>query len=147
MSALFKLFRSKKTKEPVEEIFDVIKVATAVLLIEMARADFHQDDFEDKKITELLKVHFNLSHGNAQSLFEEGQKKADDAVSLHEFTRTLHTKLTQTEKEKVIGMLWELAMVDQELDKYEDYLVRKIADLLYVSNTVVLRIRHQVTSK
>jgi len=147
MSALFKLFRSKKTKEPVEEIFDVIKVATAVLLIEMARADFHQDDFEDKKITELLKVHFNLSHGNAQSLFEEGQKKADDAVSLHEFTRTLHTKLTQTEKEKVIGMLWELAMVDQELDKYEDYLVRKIADLLYVSNTVVLRIRHQITSK
>ena len=67
--------------------------------------------------------------------------------SLHEFTRTLHTKLTQTEKEKVIGMLWELAMVDQELDKYEDYLVRKIADLLYVSNTVVLRIRHEVTVK
>ena len=113
----------------------------------MARADFHQDEFEDKKITELLKVHFNLSHGEAQSLFEEGQKKADDAVSLHEFTRTLHTKLTQTEKEKVIGMLWKLAMADQELDKYEDYLVRKIADLLYVSNTVVLRILHEVTAK
>ena len=44
-------------------------------------------------------------------------------------------------------MLWKLAMADQELDKYEDYLVRKIADLLYVSNTVVLRIRHEVTAK
>ena len=44
-------------------------------------------------------------------------------------------------------MLCELAMADQELDKYEDYLVRKIADLLYVSNTVVLRIRHEVTAK
>jgi len=147
MSGLFKFFRSKKPTDQSEEIFGTIEVATAVLLIEMARADFHQDDFEDKKITELLEVHFNLSHGEAQSLFEEGQKKADDAVSLHEFTRTLHTKLTQIEKEKVIGMLWELAMVDQELDKYEDYLVRKIADLLYVSNTVVLRIRHEVTAK
>ena len=147
MSGLFKFFRSKKPKEQDEEIFGMIEVATSVLLIEMARADFHQDDFEDKKITELLKAHFNLSHGEAQSLFEEGQKKADDAVSLHEFTRTLHTKLTQIEKEKVIGMLWELAMVDQELDKYEDYLVRKIANLLYVSNTVVLRIRYEVTAK
>ena len=147
MSKLLKFFRSKKPTDQAEEIFGTIEMATAVLLIEMARADFHQDDFEDKKITELLKVHFNLSHGEARSLFEEGQKKADDAVSLHEFTRTLHTKLTQIEKEKVIGMLWELAMVDQELDKYEDYLVRKIANLLYVSNTVVLRIRHEVTAK
>ena len=147
MSKLLKFFKSKKPTDQAEEIFGMIEVATAVLLIEMARADFHQDDFEDKKITELLEVHFNLSHGEAQSLFEEGQKKADDAVSLHEFTRTLHTKLTQIEKEKVIGMLWELAMVDQELDKYEDYLVRKIADLLYVSNTVVLRVRHEVTAK
>jgi len=38
-------------------------------------------------------------------------------------------------------------MVDEKLDRYEDYLVRKVADLLYVSNTVVLRIRHQVTAK
>jgi len=144
MSRLFKFFRSKKPTDQSEEIFGTIEMATAVLLIEMARADFHQDEYEDKKITELLD---SISHADAQSLFEEGQKKADDAVSLHEFTRTLHTKLTQIEKEKVIGMLWELAMVDQELDKYEDYLVRKIADLLYVSNTVVLRIRHEVTAK
>ena len=147
MSGLFKFFRSKKPKEQDEEIFGMIEVATSVLLIEMARADFHQDDFEDKKITELLKVHFNLSHGVAQSLFEEGQKKADDAVSLHEFTRTLHTNLSQADKEEVIGLLWQLAMVDEKLDRYEDYLVRKVADLLYVSNTVVLRIRHQVTAK
>ena len=147
MSRLFKFFRSKKPTDQSEEIFGTIEMATAVLLIEMARADFHQDEYEGKKITELLEVHFSISHADAQSLFEEGQKKADDAVSLHEFTRTLHTKLTQIEKEKVIGMLWELAMVDQELDKYEDYLARKIADLLYVSNTVVLRIRHEVTAK
>jgi len=147
MSGLFKFFKSKKSKEQDEEIFGMIEVATAVLLIEMARADFHQHDAEDKKIIELLEVHFSLSQGEAQSLFKEGQKKADDSVSLHEFTRTLHTKLTQTEKEKVIGMLWELAMADKELDKYEDYLVRKIADLLYVSNTVVLRIRHEITTK
>ena len=76
MSKLLKIFRSKKPTDQAEEIFGTIEMATAVLLIEMARADFHQDDFEDKKITELLKVHFSISHGEAQSLFEEGQKKS-----------------------------------------------------------------------
>ena len=50
MSGLFKFFKSKKSKEQDEEIFGMIEVATAVLLIEMARADFHQHDAEDKKI-------------------------------------------------------------------------------------------------
>ena len=88
MSRLFKFFRSKKLIDQSEEIFDTIEMATAVLLIEIARADFHQDEYEDKKIIELLEVHFSISHADAQSLFEAGQKKADDAVSLHEFTRT-----------------------------------------------------------
>ena len=86
MSGLFKFFKSKKSKEQDEEIFGMIEVATAVLLIEMARADFHQHDSEDKKIIELLEIHFSLSQDEAQSLFKEGQKKADDSVSLHEFT-------------------------------------------------------------
>ena len=50
MSGLFKFFRSIKSKEQDEEIFGMIEVATSVLLIEMARADFHQDDFEDNNI-------------------------------------------------------------------------------------------------
>ena len=147
MARLFKFFRSKKPTDQSEEIFDTIEMATAVLLIEMARADFHQDDLEDQKIIDLLEHHFDLSHEDAVALFTRGQKKADDSVSLHEFTRTLHTNLSQADKEEVIGLLWQLALVDDKLDRYEDYLVRKVADLLYVSNTVVLRIRHQVTAK
>ncbi len=147
MARLFKFFRSKKPTDQSEEIFDTIEMATAVLLIEMARADFHQDDLEDQKIIDLLEHHFDLSHEDAVALFTRGQKKADDSVSLHEFTRTLHTNLSQADKEEVIGLLWQLALVDEKLDRYEDYLVRKVADLLYVSNTVVLRIRHQVTAK
>ena len=30
--------------------------------------------------------------------------------------------------------LWEVAFADQVIDKYEDYTIRKIADLLYVKH-------------
>ena len=51
------------------------------------------------------------------------------------------------QKEEVIALLWTLAVSDNNLDKHEDYLVRKIADLLYVSNSIVLKIKHQVFTK
>ena len=79
-------------------------------------------------------------------LFDKAEEIADNSVSLHEFTRTLHETLNDEAKNEIIEMLWRLALVDDSLDRYEDYLVRKIADLLYVSNSNVLRIKHELTS-
>ena len=41
-------------------------------------------------------------------------------------------------------MLWRVALADRRLDKHEDYLVRKVADLLYVSHSDLIRIRNRV---
>ena len=50
----------------------------------------------------------------------------------------------QTESHRVIEMLWKVALADQRLDKYEDYVVRKVADLLYVAHSDLIRIRNLV---
>ena len=113
----------------------------------MARADFDQAENENEVIKQLLKDHFDLNNQGTNNLFEEAENIADDSVSLHEFTRTLHETLEPEAKEEIIEMLWRLAMSDDDLDKHEDYLVRKVADLLYVSNTIVLKIRHKVTQE
>ena len=44
-------------------------------------------------------------------------------------------------------MLWEVALADEGLDKYEDYLVRKIAELLYVPHAELIRLRHKVQAR
>ena len=36
------------------------------------------------------------------------------------------------EKQRVVEMLWQVALADRRLDKHEDHLVRRIAELLYV---------------
>ena len=146
MSEFFKFFKSDSPEIKVDDDVNAVEMAGAVLLIEMARADFKQEDIENKMIKELLKEYFLLNREDADDLFLEAEKIADNSVSLHEFTRTLHETLDEKAKNEVIEMLWRLALVDDSLDRYEDYLVRKIADLLYVSNSNVLRIKHELTS-
>jgi len=146
VSDFFKFFKSDSPEIKVDDDVNAVEMAAAVLLIEMARADFEQEDIENKMIIELLKEYFLLNGEDADDLFLEAEKIADNSVSLHEFTRTLHETLNEKAKNEIIEMLWRLALVDDSLDRYEDYLVRKIADLLYVSNSNVLRIKHELTS-
>ncbi len=121
-----------------------IKLATAALLVEMARADFSEDAVEQLLVHDLLAKWFDLDIQETNLLFDNASEKADQTVSLHEFTKLLHDSLDQEEKQYVIEMLWRVAMADDHLDKYEDYLVRKIADLFYINSSTLARIRHKV---
>ena len=121
-----------------------LRVATAVLLIEVARADYAEDLSEDRATFALIKEFFTLSDAEAALLIEEARRQADHAISLQTFTRTLHEQLTVAEKHRVVEMLWKVALADERLDKYEDYVVRKVADLLYVPHSDLIRIRNRV---
>jgi len=129
---------------PEDDSESKIRVALAALLIEMARADFDQTDDENAEISALLAAHFTISKDEALELLNEAQIATDDAVSLYDFVRALHTTLTAKERLKIIELLWRVALADNSLDKYEDHLVKKIADLLYVPASDVLRIKHSV---
>jgi uncharacterized tellurite resistance protein B-like protein len=121
-----------------------VRVATALLLIEVARADFSEDLVESEKAVELLRAFFDLSDEDARLLAAEAQTEADRAASLQTFTRRLHERLSVEEKLGVVEMLWKVALCDGRLDKHEDHLVRKIADLLYVSHRDLIRIRNRL---
>ena len=120
------------------------QLALASLLVEMARADFDQSSEEQQQIVHLLADHFELSKAEAKALFDRADKALNDSVCLFDFTRALHESLDAEQKKGVIRLLWQVAHADSKLDKYEDYLVRKVADLLYVSHSDVIRIKHEV---
>ena len=119
-----------------------VRLALAALLVEMARADFDQTDTEDDEIAKLLATHFRMSENEAGLLLARAEVALDDAVCLHDFTRALHKELDVTDKHQVVSMLWQVALADDKLDRYEEYLVRKIADLLYISPSDVVRLKH-----
>lgn len=124
-----------------------LRLATAVLLIEMMRADFSEQESEAQAVEHLLARHFDIDAAASEALAEDGRDEADRAVSLHEYTRLLHAELSDAEKSRIIEMLWEVALADESLDKYEDYLVRKIAELLYVPHVELIRLKHTVQER
>ncbi|MFL2546279.1 MAG: TerB family tellurite resistance protein [Candidatus Rariloculaceae bacterium] len=121
-----------------------LRLATAALLIEVVRADYEEDIKETHAVIRQLQTRFELTEEETLLLVKEAEQKADDSVSLQDFTRLLHENLSIEEKHSVIEMLWMIALADDHLDKHEDYVVRKVAELLYVTHGDLIRIRNEV---
>jgi len=119
-----------------------LRLATAVLMIDVARADYIFDESEFDQVLKLVEVHFRLTAEQAAELVVTASDKAENLVDIHEFTRLLHDYLTEDEKAQIVSLLWQIAYADGRLDKYEDSLVLKISDLLYVSRGRVMRLKH-----
>ena len=121
-----------------------LRLATALLLVEIARADHSFDDQEKRSIVELLTEHFSLPDSEIDALLQLAESEADDVAHLQGFTRQLNEELDYEGKLRIVEMLWQVAYADNELSKFEDSLVRRLADLLYVSHRDQIRLRNAV---
>jgi len=141
-----KLFSAPTAVEIDEDARDrAIRMATAVLMTEIARADDEYDEVEFDLLLKLITNHFHMSAQEAIELADESNETVEDYVSLHSFTQLLNKNLTEQEREHIISLLWQIAYADGRLDKYEDSLVLKISDLLYVRRVRVMRLKHDAT--
>ena len=111
-----------------------LQLATAALLIEIARADFDIADEEKHSISQSLQQTFNLAESELDEIMDLAEQEVHEAVSLHQFTRLIHDNYSAEDKKEIIKMLWIVAYSDNVLDKYEEAMIRKISDLLYVSH-------------
>ena len=121
---------------------DALRLCTAVLMVEVARADYDFDESEFRLLLDLIKAHFALSGEDAMELANAATEAAEDSVSLHQFTQRLHKHLSEGEKAEIVSLLWQVAYADGYLDKFEDSIVLKISDLLYVSRGKVMQLKH-----
>jgi uncharacterized tellurite resistance protein B-like protein len=112
-----------------------VELASAALMIEISLADDHIHEDELRVIKKLLKQNFNLEQTEVDELIKLAEKEVDHAVSLYEFTRLLNESLSMSDKIAIIKNLWHVAYADSVLDKYEEYYIRKVADLLYISHS------------
>ena len=119
-----------------------LRSATAVLMLDVARSDNVFEESEFERVLALVERHFGMSPEDAAELVNAADEKAENLVSLHEFTQLLHNNLDESEKARIVGLLWKVAYADGRLDKYEDSLVRKISDLLHVSRGRSMRLKH-----
>ena len=121
----------------------LVKLATATLLVEVARADFVVDDDEHDGMRRLLKQHFDLDDTEVDRLLQEANSDADRMVSLQHITRSLNEQCSHDEKRRIIELMWEVVYADGDKSHYEEHLIRQVAELLYLSHGEFIQARHK----
>ena len=113
---------------------EIINNACAALLIETALADKVFNEEELISMQQTLNKVYKVDENHIEELINESKKKVSESTSLYEYTRLINDLCDYEDKIRLINNLWSIAFADQQLDKYEEYLIRKISDLLYVSH-------------
>tara|TARA_B100000902_G_C26716425_1_gene624436 strand:- start:28 stop:468 length:441 start_codon:yes stop_codon:yes gene_type:complete len=120
-----------------------LELTCAALMFEVARADFAVDATELDTVNALLIKQFDLTSEEVASVTEQAAQQADAATCLHEFTRTLNELASAEEKRALLAMMWRVAMADDVLSRYEEHLIRKVADLLYLPHSDFMAAKQQ----
>ncbi len=128
-----------------EDLEHRLQVVTAALFVEMCRADAQVAHEEMEVVMAAVRTTFHLHAEEAQDLLRLAEGEADGAISLYEFTSHINDHFSPPEKCKLIENLWRVAYADSVLDKHEEYLVRKVADLIHVPHRDFMRAKHRAS--
>jgi len=124
-----------------------LQLATAALMIEMMRADTEINDEEQRAITATIRLKFVLSEEETETIIKLAEEEISKATGYFEFTSLINKGYTYDQKIKVVEHLWEVAFSDSVLDKYEEHMVRKIADLIHVSHKDFIEAKLRIRNK
>ena len=121
-----------------------LQLAAAALLIELSRADFQQKPEEQAAIETALHNKFNLDKRAVTELLTLAEQESREAAGLYPFTSLINQYYSTPQKHRLLRALWQVAAADGDISKYEDALIRKIADLLYLPHSQFIRAKIEV---
>lgn len=116
--------------------------AAAALLLEMTVTADGGDQVELDVVHQAMATAFGMPPAELASLIEQTHQARRQSVSLHEFTRGLRPGLDPGQRAELVEWLWRVAFADARLDKHEELMVRRVADLLGVPHSEFIRRKH-----
>lgn len=133
--------------EKITEKHDIntkVAIATCVLLLEMANTDEEFSDIEISKIESLMKNEFGLSAEKLQEIIQLAEEARQESHDLWQFTNLINENYTRPQKIQLIELVWRVVYADGKVDKYEEYLVRKLSNLLDLKHKEMIEAKLQV---
>jgi len=131
---LRELLNRLKSGTTPEQDANVVPLAAATLLFEVAWADHQIGQQELAHIRSALIDQFALDGATVDEIVKESRAHHEQSVGIYRFTRTLTEAWDEPARFDLVVQLWRLALSDDELHKFEEHTIRKIAELLYVSH-------------
>jgi uncharacterized tellurite resistance protein B-like protein len=124
---------------------DPMPLAVAALLLEVARADHAVDAAERRTVIAAIARLCKLEDEDLDTLVATAAEAVEEAVSFYDFTATINARLSVAQKLELLETLWRVAQADGRIDHYEEYYIRKLADLLHLSHKDFIRTKLRIT--
>ena len=129
---MFNLFSKKKNIPNKDKINDDV-LAVIYLLVEAGNIDENFEEKEKKIITTIIEKQFKIEDKKLiEETIENINTNINENIDLIAHTRKVKDNWSLEKRKEVIEMLWKVCLSDNNIDPYEDMLIRKIAGLLYV---------------
>jgi len=143
MLKAIKDFVSQQIMAPVERgnstTEHALRLATAALLVEMSRQDDTILPAEKAAVEAALRDKFALNEEEVEALYTLAEDEVREATDYYQFTSLIKDHFNPAQKEKVIELLWRVAGADGHIDQYEEHMVRRISELLYLPHSAFIR--------
>ncbi|MEZ5560222.1 MAG: TerB family tellurite resistance protein [Pseudomonadales bacterium] len=135
MTVLDRLLSKLRNDEVVSDDRRTVALAAGALLLEVAWADHEIADSELEMVRNAVQQQTGLSDDEVQEVVEQARRHQAESVGVFAFTRTINEAWQEPQKFELVEALWRLALSDAALHRYEEHVIRRIAELLYVSHT------------
>lgn len=124
-----------------------LRVATCVLLLEVAHADDEFSTEERAKIDGMIGARFKLDDSETQDLLELAEKERKAGGDLFQFARLVNESYSRARRLAIVELLWEVVYSDGVLEAHEDALMHKLGTLLGVRHEELMAVKLSVRKK
>ena len=146
MNFFKKIFQKDASEDLEIDEHGSIKACIA-LMLETSMADDLLDESEIKTLKTTLINDFKLEETEIDELIEISKKNVDDSTSLYDFTRDINDNFESEERIKLIESMWKIAYADGNIDKFEEHIIRKVSNLIYVSHSDFIKAKISAKEK
>ena len=136
INKLKSLFSSDTAKNTDRQDTNLDTVAAA-LIFEVIRADGKVDDSEMQSLTNILKRDFQVDKSELDNILIEAKEVSDTTISLQHLTSKINKQWSNEERQNLLVHLWRIAMADDHVDTHERHIIRRIANLLYLTESQI----------
>lgn len=111
-----------------------LRIATCIVLLEVADSDEEFSDTERKHVVEALQGRYQLSEEDAHELVDAAIEHRETSHDLWQYTNRINQTCSHQEKIDVIEEVWRVIYADHAMSGHEDYVVHKLARLFNLTH-------------
>jgi uncharacterized tellurite resistance protein B-like protein len=135
---LIQRFKAEANSTESKPAHDPLRLATAAVLLDIAFADGEFSPAEDGDIVGYLKGAFTLEEESARELLKAADELRAQTIDHFALTNFIRHNTPLQHRIDIVKTMWRVAYADGRLTDYENYLVRKLADLLGIEHHLMI---------